>query len=256
MSDEYFNKVAAQTEAEMERVEPVIPIIVEQQEAPPPSPKKDQPVNAVVIVKFDSLGLPIFQTHQELTAAAAYMMQQTASIPTSLKKEGVEAVRAAIIFCKQHGLRHSSMNQLMYVRGKISAYGSLFTALAQRDPKFGQHQVFFLDEKQEIICATNKNLHLEVWAAVVSVKPKGAEKFEEHFFTMDEAKKAGLLSNDIYRKYPKDMLYHKANARALRANHAAALEGIPYYEDEVDIVDVTPQSTTLADKLANQERTA
>ena len=53
----------------------------------------------------------------------------------------------------------------------------------------------------------------------------------EYFFTEDEAKTAGLLSNGVYTKYLKDMLFHKAKWRAMNTEYASALKGLESAEN-------------------------
>lgn len=183
-----------------------------------------------VIVEFNEHGGLKFGNHIQLANAAAIAMKLP-NMPAHLKKEGVEAVRAALVFINQHRLPLDSCNELMFVRGKLSAFGTLFSALASRHPNYGDKRVFFLDEEQNRICMDNKNLKSPVWACVVQVKPQDHESWDEFFFTIEMAKTAGLLSNDTYRKYPGDMLYHKANARALKTHYSTAIHGIEYYED-------------------------
>jgi len=137
----------------------------------------------------------------------------------------------AIMFCRQLGVPPLiGIGQVACIHGKFSAYGSLFTALAQRDPDFGYDEVFYLDEKQEKICAENKNLNNPAWACVVRTQKKGSPFISEFFFTMDDAKEAGIVRN-VWTKYPKDMLRFKALARAYRTLYPAALNGVMMAED-------------------------
>ena len=137
----------------------------------------------------------------------------------------------AIMFCRQLGVPPLiGIGQVACIHGKFSAYGSLFTALAQRDPDFGYDEVFYLDEKQEKICAENKNLNNPAWACVVRTQKKGSPFILETVFTMDDAKKAGIVRN-VWDKYPRDMLRWKCLARAYRTLYPAALNGVMMAED-------------------------
>lgn len=137
----------------------------------------------------------------------------------------------AIMFCRQLGVPPLiGIGQVACIHGKFSAYGSLFTALAQRDPDFGYDEVFYLDEKQDKICAENKNLNNPAWACVVRTQKKGSPFILETVFTMDDAKKAGIVRN-VWDKYPRDMLRWKCLARAYRTLYPAALNGVMMAED-------------------------
>lgn len=137
----------------------------------------------------------------------------------------------AILFCKQLGVPPlSGIGQVACIHGKFAAYGSLFTALAQKDPDFGYDEVFYLDEKQDKICAENKNLNNPAWACVVRTQKKGSPFINEFSFNMDEAQQAGIVRN-VWKTYPKSMLFWKTIARAYRATYPAALNGLLLFED-------------------------
>ena len=150
-------------------------------------------------------------------------------IPKHLATDG--AAVGAILYCKQFGIPPlSGIGQVAHIHGKFCAYGSLFTALAQRDPDFGFDEIFYLDENQDKMCAANKNLDKPAWACVVRTQKKGSPFINEFVFTMDEARKAGIVRN-VWTTYPKAMLFWKAMARAYRATYPAALNGVMLAED-------------------------
>lgn len=162
-------------------------------------------------------------------ASAVKAYRAAGLIPKHLATDG--AAVGAILYCKQFGIPPlSGMGQVAHIHGKFCAYGSLFTALAQRDPDFGFDEIFYLDEHQEKMCAANKNLDKPAWACVVRTQKKGSPFINEFVFTMDEAKKAGIVRN-VWSTYPKDMLRWKALARAYRSTYPAALNGVMMAED-------------------------
>lgn len=61
-------------------------------------------------------------------------------------------------------------------------------------------------------------------------------------FSTAEARRAGLMNKDLYKTYPKDMLRHRAVARAAKQVYADVLSGLSVAEEERDIIDVTSQS--------------
>ncbi len=209
------------------------------------------------MISISDKGLFEFKNQQELANAARFAMT-IASTPDHLKKNGLEAVMAAMIFVKQRGLPQSAMNQCAFIKGKLSQFGSLVTALAERHHEYGERKDFFVDENCEEICVRNKNLKAKVFAAVVQVKKKGATVWSEYFFSTDDALVAGLMNDKTSKdsswgKYLRDMLFHKANSRAMRANYASALEGVNYHEDMMEVwetKDVTTSGVGLLDKAA------
>lgn len=199
------------------------------------------------IVKINEKGLFDFRDHVEL-GHAALMLIQTKHAPDHLSREGKLAVASALILCKQFGLPQKAMNQMAFIKGKLTCYGSLVTALAERHPEYGAKREYFVDENCDEICVKNKNLKAEVFAAVVEIKKKSDNHWTQYFFSIEDAQTAGLITNNTkadsgWKKYFKDMLMHKARKRALQSEYASALEGIEYHEDVATIDtarDVTP----------------
>lgn len=139
----------------------------------------------------------------------------------------------AILFAKQLGLNPlQAWGEIACVHGKYTVFGSLFRAIARRSENFGEDEVFFLDKDQKKICFENINLNSEVWACVVRTKVKNSSVWNEHFFTVDEARTAGIIRpGSAWVKYLKDMLLAKAFARSYRQSYPEALNGVLCYED-------------------------
>lgn len=183
------------------------------------------------VVKLDNNSALEFHDEISLEKAARFAIKVKIA-PDHLVKEGVSAVMSALSFCKQAQLPLVAMNEMGYIRGKITCFGSLITALAERHPDYGEHKIYYIDKEYKVINLENKNLHLDVYACVMQVRKKGQETWNEFYFTADEAQKAGLFSNNTYKKYLKDMLFHKVKQRAFNTSYATALKGIIYHEAE------------------------
>jgi hypothetical protein len=142
-----------------------------------------------------------------------------------------ERAAGAILYARQLGLNPlAAWGQIALINGKYTCYGSLFTSLAQRDPNFGYDEVIFFTDKQEKICLDNKNLNEPAWGCLVRTKRKDSPFISEFYFTMEDAKKAGIIRN-VWNTYPRDMLFWKAMARSYKANYPAALNGVHMFED-------------------------
>lgn len=189
-----------------------------------------------VIVSIGKQGALDFHNQTELASSARLMIKMRMA-PDSLSREGLEAVMSALLFIKQFNLPVSAMNELGYVKGKLTVFGSLFTALAERHELYGEKEEFFITKEGDRISSDNKNLVTGVpFAHVMKVKRKDASVWNEYFFSIDDAEKAGLLTKNTkpdsgWVKYTKDLLYHKNKNRALKSNYASALNGIIYHED-------------------------
>lgn len=199
-------------------------------------------------VVFDEKANLEFKNNEELSLAVTYMAANK-MIPDHLKKEGMAACIAAVTSCKQFSLPFSAMNEMAYIRGKITFFSSLITALAERDPDYGDLKVFYIDKENNEISFANKNLNAEVYACVVQIKKRNSSVWNEFYFTMDEAINAGLTSNNTYKKYPKDMLFHRAKKRAFDTCYANAMKGVYSYELEKEYTEIKDVTENKADKL-------
>jgi hypothetical protein len=200
------------------------------------------------IVPFDETGFVTFRDQNELRNAAAFLMQVTNVVPKHLTKYGSSAVMAALMTLKQRKWPVSAMNQMGWINDKITIYGSLYSATAETHPEFGEKREFFIDKEHNKICSENKNLNAEAWAAVVQIKKKGSKEWVEYYFTMDDAKKAGIVRN-VWITYPRDMMMHKARKRAYDAEFASAVNGLLYHEDLVELEPETTRDVTATDDL-------
>lgn len=255
----------ATTENKTETVE--TELVSETNTTPPPEEKKAEekkiePKNEV-LVKIDNQGGLVYRDHKELASAANLAIKMNFA-PDHLKKEGVEAVMSCLMLCSQLNLPMVAMNEMGYVKGKATVFGTLFGGLAQRHAEYGEKRVFFIDDNQDEICSKNKNLKLPVWACVIQIKKKTSSVWNEYYFTRDEAAEAGLLTDTTKKdsgwiKYTKDLLYHKTKARAYRSEYSAAVSGVLYHEDVKEALiehsarEVGPQKTDVAGDLNNLE---
>jgi len=216
--------------------------------------------NAPVICPVDPKGNFIILDQIALNRAAQMCIKTQLAPPHLVDQGGVAAVAAALLMCKQFNLPQKAMGQMSFIKGRLTVYGSLYTALAQRHSQYGEHEIFFVDNNIEKICVENKNLKEEAWACVIRVKRKDSSIWNEYFFSLDDAAVAGLTANlkpsSPWRKYIKDMLYHKCKYRAFSKEYASVLEGIDYHEDVIESLegfkDVTPRDGGTA-QLINED---
>lgn len=73
-------------------------------------------------------------------------------------------------------------------------------------------------------------------ACTFYVRRKGIEDYQEWTYSMEDAKKAGLLSNPVWQKHTKKMLFNRARTWCLR-NTFPDVIGNVYTPDEVEDVD-------------------
>lgn len=94
--------------------------------------------------------------------------------------------------------------------------------------------------------------------AVVEGRRKGSTIWQKSVWTIDRARKLGLLSRDQWRQQPTAMLIARASAECARLIAADALLGMPYtseeLEDDLDGVDVPEGSEQARDKPRTARR--
>lgn len=178
------------------------------------------------------------------SAISAY--RKAGLIPAQFKTN--ELAMGAYLYCKNLGLDPLvTWGQVTNINGKFATFGSLFSALAQRDPDFGYDEVVYFDEEMNIINLENKNIKSPAWGCRMRSQKKGSPFIMETIFTMDDAKKANLIKN-VWNTYPKDMLRWKCIARNYRTLYPAALNGIMLAQDLMTSWDQVPDVTHV-DKL-------
>ncbi|MEA3224650.1 MAG: hypothetical protein U9Q07_01775, partial [Planctomycetota bacterium] len=82
------------------------------------------------------------------------------------------------------------------------------------------------------------------FAAVITVKRHDLPNEQEFRFSKADAKQAGLMGNNTYIHYLRDMLMNRATSRAVKRMFPDYLGGLVPAQDERDIIHVEPISVT------------
>ena len=154
------------------------------------------------------------------------------------------------------------LNHMYYIKGKLSIFGELPRAIAERTGEVAEFMVYCLDKNYVKICTENKNINAEPWAGVCIVQRKGREK-QEFTYTLDEATKAGQYPakksngetnpDSPWMKFTKIMLYRKAQALAVKFEFPDALLGVEIAEyDHGEAPDLIPMKDVT--NSANREQ--
>jgi hypothetical protein len=145
-----------------------------------------------------------------------------------------------------------AIQNMAFINGTISIWGQLPKGLAEATGELSDCRVFWVDKEFNEICVKGKNLDAQVWAAVVRIKRK-ARSVNEYFYSVEDAKTAGLLGKDVWKSYLRIMLARRAMGHAIKFEFPDALMGlsIAEYDHNIapDLVDVTESSEQVADKL-------
>lgn len=90
-------------------------------------------------------------------------------------------------------------------------------------------------------------------SCIIETKRPGG-KMQTFSFTLDDAKKAGLLEKDVWKKYLSDMLYSRCASRMARKVYPDAIRGVSYTPEELsDDVDMNENGEIVLNELPKQE---
>jgi len=179
----------------------------------------------------------------------AKLFLEAEMVPRSYKTP--QQVMVGMQFAIELGLKPlQGLRNIAVINGNPSLWGELPLALARKSGELEYITEFLIDKEYNKICFDNKNLSTQAWAAVCKIKRKNQPEVET-FFSMDDAKIAGLLNREKktpWDTYPKIMLTRRARSQALKTAFADSLSALSiaeydnnYLPEESDFKDVTPQ---------------
>jgi hypothetical protein len=175
------------------------------------------------IVLNDS-GAIVPKTADEAAKVANYYLKSK-MLPARFNT--VEMIVTAWQYALELGLKPlTAFRQIAVVQGTPCTFGDLPLALVQRSGKLESIREYLVDKNSNEICVKNKNLAAEAYAAVCIVKRKGDEEILERFFSMDDAKRAGLGNSPTWKAYTPVMLKYRARSQALKDKFPDCLNGI------------------------------
>lgn len=192
----------------------------------------------LISVSKDTQGLNLTD-HSQLTAFIKQMIEAKA-LPKHLKT--VPEVLSAWNYAAQLNLPPQvSLRNIAVIEGTPSLFGDLPLALVQRHPDFVFYEEFTIDKDYNRICFENKNLNADIFGGVVKLQRKGMAQPQTFSFTMEDAKRAGLLGrNNPWKTYPQIMVVRRARIIAIRALFADAISGAAIAEDFGNAPDLQP----------------
>lgn len=157
----------------------------------------------------------------------------------------------------------TALKNIAVINGSPSIWGDLPLALCRRSGKLIRIYEFIFDKDYKQICFANKNLSSEAYGAICRTWTDGATAppdgfdYAETSFTMDDAKRAGLLGRENpWKTYPRRMLQMRARSQNLKDNFGDVLLGLDiaeYDHNFMPMKDVTPDGRVLRDGTVEKD---
>lgn len=116
-----------------------------------------------------------------------------------------------------------ALAKIHVIEGKPSMSAELMVALVLRDG----HRIGMVEATSTVAVAYGQRMR--------NGQPDGVECRME--FTIDEAKTAGLTSKDVWKKYPKAMLWARAVSQLCRMVFPDVLAGVSYVPEELGYIE-------------------
>lgn len=199
-----------------------------------PTPAQAVPVQRAEVVVVDGVMAP---RNIDEAFRVAKSLVVSGMLPERYKT--AETVFAAMQYASELGLKPmTALRQIAVVKGTPCIFGDLPLALCQSKGLVEWIKESIYDKDGKEICRANNNLTAEVFGSVTTVKRKGDAEPLERFFTMDDAKTAGLLNSPTWKSYPKLMLKYRARSQALKDKFADCLNGIAIAEYDFHVTPI------------------
>ena len=172
-----------------------------------------------------------------------------------------EKVLAGMQLAQELGLKPlTALRQIAVIHGTPSVFGDLPLSLLYQSKKCEYLREYLVDKDMKKICLENDNATAEAYAGVCIAKRIGDPEVAESIFTMDDARKAGLLPakpDAAWNTYPKRMLRYRARSQVMKDKFPDVLNGVAIAEydfhtipsDNDDDVKTAPVSAS-DDKLS------
>lgn len=195
----------------------------------------------------NSLFAPDKAEHYQKLAMA---LAKTDLVPSQYKNKPMD-----LFLAMAHGYAlgltvEQSIQDIVVINGKPTVYGDTLLGIVKTQPDFVdivEEPIVEGDTITGFICTVRRRNQTDVVRT----------------FTLDLARKAGLLNRPIWRQYPERMLQMRARGYAARDAFPDALKGIKCYEEVIDYIDVTPEtkndkpisrSQEIKEKLLNKKK--
>jgi len=232
-----LDKIIGDPAKDMENLKADKDLIKKREEKPEPKKPTD------IALKEDG-SIDTKTVSEQYRAASIWI--QSGMLPSSYNTP--QKVITGIQYARELGLSGiTALKQIAVIKGAPSIFGDLPLTLAMKSNKIKEIEEYWFDKKFDKISLENKNINTEVYGAYCRVKTNITEK--EATFTLDDAKKAGLIpakADAAWTKYPRVMLKYRARTENLKDTVPTALNGLDVLEYNqnmtVDTIDVSVEN--------------
>jgi len=179
-----------------------------------------------------SNALTVYDQFNELQRAAIALQESGYFSDVKSKAQAIVKVMAGA----ELGLPpFASMTGIHIIQGKPVLGANVLATLVKNDPRYDYRIVTDTADQE-------KEMFLEWFENGKKVGVTG--------YTMDEAKSAGLVGKDNWKKYPSDMLFARAISRGARRFAPGIFGGSPVYTPDEMGADVDEEGNVIVDSVA------
>lgn len=151
----------------------------------------------------------------------------------------------AIQLCKDLDLPNSALSCFYVVGGKAAIFGDVLIGLVMGSNKVADKKIEWFGEDGVIIDIPKKGQ--KFFGCKVSYKRIGFESYVSGIYTLDD-KEASRSTNPTWAKFEKDLLWRRADVRAVKAVFPDTMKGIETVEYLQDSDGIKTLKSSTADK--------
>lgn len=195
----------------------------------PPVPEKEEKEAKLPEIQLSEEGALKPKDITQLRAMCSLYKQSTALAPEL--KNNATLLMALQISVTMKVNPVVILNGLMVINNRFRFHSALPSNLCMKSGKLESIKTFCIDKEYKEISLANKNLLEAPIAGVCHTLRAGDDTEMETFFTIEDAKNAGLMGRTTYKGYLKQMLMARARSANLEYYYADVLGGLSDFDN-------------------------
>lgn len=187
--------------------------------------------NEKALIQSDGNGVIVGKTLDQQWRLAQYFAASKI-LPSHFNTP--EKIFTAMQVCYEMNLHPlTAMAKMYIVNGRISFFGDMPLSLCYRSGKVdGIFYEYYTNKDGKVIDL--ENISDEVYASVSEAKRVGTDKTVRRFFTVDNAKQAGIWGQKVWALYPFLMLKYRSRSILIKDLFPDCLNGMAIAEYDFD----------------------